>query len=88
MKYYQCECGSYQSYTSMGVDECAYCDKCNTSPSMGPTGHRTIRTPHRLYIEMVNTDKGKQPLSVCIWCNQTKEEIQSKNEPYETEGVM
>lgn len=85
MKYYQCKCGQYQSWGSLGPKRCAWCKLCQTTPAGGPSEHKTEQPAHEMFTTSVEmkTDAGKVEgqLTRCIHCYVTKAGLEEMGEP-------
>lgn len=45
MRYYRCECGERECWTSMGVPTCEFCPTCGLTLAEAPGEHR-VPQPH------------------------------------------
>lgn len=45
MRYYRCKCGSVESWSSLGIQPCEGCEKCNTTLEESAEYHETP-VPH------------------------------------------
>lgn len=87
MRYYRCKCGKSEAWGSMGPYQCSRCSVCGSDLAEGPESHRPPRA-HQMLARPVNaqTDTGlvvAGELTECIWCQQTKAEIEARGEPME-----
>lgn len=74
MRYYQCKCGESQWWGSIPPSACIWCEKCQSNPAGGPSGHRE-RIDHEFIETSVETDDGPRVLSRCRYCMMTKKQI-------------
>lgn len=75
MKYYRCKCGDQQSYGSMPPPFCHACPLCGSNLATHPADHDDA-APHVYYDEMVMTNDGMKPLTLCQYCLEPKSEIE------------
>lgn len=75
MKYYRCKCGHCESWSSMGVAQCAKCPKCGSDLAQHPDYHHEPAPHDFSLIEQVQTDEGPKPLTRCKFCLKTPAEV-------------
>lgn len=78
MQYRRCKCGKSEAWGSMPPPRCAGCPECGTNFALGPDAHKPPE-PHEFKETKVDTDDGKGVLTICLWCGETKKEIEAKN---------
>ena len=71
MMYYRCKCGHLESVGSMSPNPCQQCEKCGSDLAPSPDLHRGPKE-HAWETRLVDTDAGKQELTVCRWCHMKK----------------
>lgn len=70
MRYYRCECGKAESWSSMGSPMCRACSSCGKTLAEGPDGHRDP-IPHH-YTTLFEHLTGK-PYFSCTNCGRREE---------------
>ena len=75
MQAYYCKCGRTQSYGSMSPSPCMKCDKCGTHPTWNGIGQPSEPRDHDWQKREVDTDHGKNYLTICSWCGIKKKDI-------------
>ena len=77
MKYYRCKCGAHEAWGSMPPAPCAFCRKCGSDLAGSPDTHRDPK-PHDFRATVVETDEGPKPLSRCVYCMQSRGDIEKR----------
>jgi len=77
MQHYRCKYGNCESWGSDGPFPCDRCSKCGSDLAPAPFLHEDPK-PHEFIQEMVETDEGPKPLSMCKWCYRTKRQIEKE----------
>lgn len=75
-QYYRCQCGRLEQWGSTPPPRCLGCPNCHTTLAQHPDQHRKPE-PHNYQPQQVETDQGTATLTVCVWCHQTKNEIEA-----------
>lgn len=76
--YYRCKCGNSTAFGSMPPDQCAWCEKCQSSLALHPEGHRD-RVEHDFSsVKTIATDQGPATITRCRFCRLTQAEIDQR----------
>jgi hypothetical protein len=74
---YRCKCGNRWASSSMGMQDCQGCPKCNTTLASHPNYHKAP-APHE-FITRYNPKTG-EPYEVCNKCYDRKDELEQRGE--------
>ncbi len=87
MTHYCCKCGTSESCGAMGPYPCVRCPRCGSNLAEFPSEHFEPR-PHQMLTERIEViiDNGVfdiGELTRCVWCQETKTQIEKWGEPME-----
>ncbi len=82
MRMWRCRCGEHRAYGSDPPPRCSKCERCGSGLGGSPLSTFEV-APHLMVPTQVETDEGKKTLTRCMYCHETKSQIEQRNEPME-----
>ena len=82
MRYFRCKCGDAMAFGTDSPPLCSRCNKCGSDLSSHPDYHKEPQ-PHKMKKQSVLTDDNNGFITRCVWCWQTKAELEEHGEPME-----